>query len=255
MRHLRHLSRIAALSTAALALAAPVALGAEGAVELTPNRGGSSTIATPTTFKVTTSQLVTPYDTTGNTRVKAIRALLPEQLLYNTTDFPTCDIEKFLSTKICPAKTRIGSADILADGGPEVGPVAVRASLFYGDGFAILARVQSDVPAYIDEPIVGRLSSAQTKGYGLQMYIPVPPQISQPIDGIFPVVRSVTASVRPPSLKMKVRGMKRKVRVPLAGIGPCRGLMRFDVGVVYTDGLGLADLITEGAPTTARCRK
>ena len=253
---MRKLSRIAVIGTLAAAAAAPNAMAANSAVaKLTPNKGGSLTVAAPTTFQVTVNTPDIAYDNTGNTRIKAIKALLPEQLLFNSIGFKYCDTVQFLATKTCPSATKLGDAVVEADGGPDIGKVLATTELYFGSGFNVLARVRSDAPAVIDQPVVGELRSSGVKGYGLQMYIPVPKDIAEPIERVYPIVRKVTATVKPPTRSVKVPGEKKKVKLPLAGLGPCSGKLNFNVSVIYTDSIGTIDKTTDGAPTTATCKK
>lgn len=253
---MRKLSRIAVIGTLAAAAAAPNAMAANSAVaKLSPNKGGSLTVAAPTTFQVTVKTPDTAYDNTGNTRIKAIKALLPEQLLFNSIGFKYCDTTTFLATKVCPSATKLGDAKVIADGGPDIGQVLATTELYFGSGFTVLARVKSDQPAVIDQPVVGELRSSGVRGYGLQMYIPVPKEIAEPIERVYPIIREVTATVKPPTRSVKVPGEKKKVKLPLAGLGPCSGKLNFNVSVVYTDAIGLIDKSTDGAPTTASCKK
>lgn len=255
---MRNLSRLAVLGavSAAAAVAAPSALAASTAVAtLTPNKGGSLTVAAPTTFKLTTKTPDFPYDISGNTRLKAIKANLPEQLLFNTTGFTPCNTAQFLVSRTCSSKSKLGTAVVIADAGPDLPPVQATTDLYFGSGFTVLARVQSESPAVIDQPVVGELRSSGVRGYGLQMYIPIPPDIAQPIERVYPVVRSVTATVKPPSRSVRVPGEKKKVKLPLAGLGQCKGALNFQVSVVYTDALGLIDKSTDSAATKAKCRK
>lgn len=253
---MRKLSRIAVIGTLAAAAAAPNAMAANSAVaKLSPNKGGTLTVAAPTTFQVTVNTDDVAYDNTGNTRIKAIRALLPEQLLFNSIGFKYCDTVTFLATKTCPSATKLGDAQVVADGGPDIGQVLATTELYFGSGFTILARVKSDAPAVIDQPVVGELRSSGVKGYGLQMYIPVPKDIAEPIERVYPIVKKVTATVKPQTRSVKVPGEKKKVKLPLAGLGPCSGKLNFKVEVVYTDSIGLIDKLPSGAATTASCKK
>ncbi|MBJ7470755.1 MAG: hypothetical protein JHD16_05610 [Solirubrobacteraceae bacterium] len=255
---MRNLSRIAVLGavTAAAAAAAPSAMAANSAVAtLTPNKGGSLTVAAPTTFKLTTTTPDVIYDNSGNTRIKAIKANLPEQLLFNTTGFTPCNTAAFLVSKTCSSKSKLGSAVVEADGGPDIGKVMATTDLYFGTGFTVLARVKSDSPAVIDQPVVGELRSSGVRGYGLQMYIPVPADIAMPIERVYPVIRSVTATVKPPTRSVRVPGEKKKVKLPLAGLGECKGALNFQVSIVYTDALGVIDKSTDSAATKATCKK
>ncbi len=253
---MRNLSRLLVLGTAAAAVAAPSAMAANSAVAtLSPNKGGTPVLAAPTTFKLTVNTPDIVYDASGNTRIKAIKANLPEQLLFNSIGFTQCQVTSFIETKSCPSKSKIGDAVVEADGGPDIGKVQATTELFFGSGFTVLARVQSDSPAVIDEPVVGELRSSGVRGYGLQMYIPVPAKVSQPIDRVYPIVRSVTATVKPPVRSVKVSG--KKVKIPLAGLGPCSGALNFDVSVVYgpPEVLPSTVLTSVGASTKAKCKK
>ena len=253
---MRTLSRLAPIAAAAATLiAVPAATGATLSASLSPNKGGSITVGAPTTFGLKGAGFTTAYDPAGGTRLKAIKANLPEQLLFNTTGFKLCDVDIFQSSKVCPSATKLGDTSILVDAGPEVGQVTATATLYIGSGFTILARVQADRPAIIDEPIVGELRSSGVKGYGLQMYIPVPSKVQQPIDGVYPVVRGIDATVKPPTRSVKVPGEKKKVKLPLAGLGTCSGALKFQFQAVYTDATGAVDKSTEGAEASAKCKK
>lgn len=253
---MRILSRLFVLGTLLAATAAPSAMAENVSVAtLSPNKGGTYTAAAPTTFSLTTSTPDSVYDPTGRTRILAVKTNLPEQLLFNSLGFPTCKVTAFLESKICPRNTKLGTAVVQAYGGPDILAVQATADLYFGSGFAILARVRTESPAVIDEAVVGDLRSSLTTGYGLQMYIPVPPAISEPIDRVYPIVRSVTATVRPLNRKVKVPGRKRKLTVPLAGLGPCTGPMNFEQSIVYGDINGNINGVPDGAATQARCRK
>lgn len=253
---MRSLSRLAVLGTLAAGLvAAPGASAANTATaKVTPNKGGSIVVGAPTTFTVKASTPDTAVDPSGNTRIKAIVANLPTQLLFNTVPFKFCDATSFQANKTCPSATRIGAATILADGGPDVGVITATTELFFGSGFSVLAHVESNAPAIINEAVIGSLRSSGVSGYGLQMYIEVPSKISEPTDGLFPVVRSVDAKFSGPSKSVRIPGQSKKVKLPLVGLAPCKGALNFQVNVQYANTAG-AITKTDSASAKAKCKK
>ncbi len=255
MKHSQRFATLGLLAATATFASASTASAATLTAKLTPNTGGSLTVAAPTTFNIDVAGLTTPYDNSGATRLKAIKAFLPEQMLFNTTGFKYCDTAKFLVSKECPSATKLGEANVIADGGPDIGEVLATAQLYFGSGFTVLARVQSDSPAVIDQPVVGDLRSSGLRGYGLQMYIPVPAEIAQPIERVYPVIRSMKATVTPPTRSVRVPGESKKVKLPLAGLGLCSGALNFNVSMVYTDAAGQIDKTTEPAAGKASCKK
>jgi hypothetical protein len=253
---MRPLSRLIALGALSALVAAPSAMAANSATaSLSPNKGGTITQGNPVKFKVKALLPDTPSDTSGNRRLLAIQAKLPVPLLFNTIPFSQCDTASFPTSKSCPSSTKLGTATILADGGPSVGEITAKTTLYYGTGFTVLANVTVDKPAIINEGVVGSLRSSGTAGYGLEMYIPVPQSLSMPLQDLYPTVKSVDADFAPPKKKVKVG--KERITVPLAGLGPCPSSkkLNFQVNALYTDATGVTITKNDSASTTAKCKK
>lgn len=260
---MRSLSRVAMLGTLTAALVAvPGASAANsGSAAVSPNKGGTLTVGAPTTFKVKVSTPDTAPDPSGNLRLQAITANLPTQLLFNTVPFKPCSTTSFIATKSCPSSSKLGTATVLANGGPEVGVITATTDLYFGTGFTVLARVQADKPAIIDEAVVGALRSSgfgvtnPSSLYGLQLYIPIPAKISEPISGLFPTVTATDATFKGPTKSVRLPGEKKKSKLPLVGLAPCKGALAFQVNVLYTDAVGLNTTKTDSAAATAKCKK
>lgn len=261
---MRSLSRAAVLGTLAALIATPSAMAANTAsAKVSPNKGGSLTLANPTKFTVKVATPDTPVDPSGNTQLQAIIADLPVDLLFNSIPFKPCNTNAFITTLSCPSSSKLGTATLTADGGPDVGVITAKTELFFGTGFAVLAHVTTDKPAVIDQAVIGSLrssgqvplgatSSAVSALYGLQLYIPVPKNLSEPVGGLFPTVKTTDASFAGPTKSTKVNG--KKVKVPLVGLGPCKGKLAFRIGAQYGDATG-AITKTDTAATTAKCKK
>lgn len=255
---MRPLTRLAVLGTMSAIVAAPTAMAANSATaSLSPNKGGTITVAKPVSFAVKAAFPDTPSDISGSTRLQAIQAKLPVPLLFNTIPFGQCDAQNFNATKSCPSSTKLGTATVLADGGPDVGEITAKTDLYFGTGFSVLARIQTDKPALLDVAIIGSLRSSGTAGYGLEMYIPVPKEIQEPLTGIFPSVKSLDASFKPPVKSVRIPGTKGKTKLPLAGLGPCPSSkkLNFLVNILYTDASGTATVKTDSAAAVAKCKK
>ena len=208
---MRSLSRAALVGTvAALALpAAASAVPATLSMTANPAKRGTLTLGAPTTFKVAFASPTRAATTDGNLKLQAIVTKLPDQLVFNPMPFGMCDVDQFVATKTCPSATKMGEAKIVADAGPEVGSVDATATLWFGTGYSVLARVQASRPAPIDEAIIGSLQTSSAKGdpshgFGLALSLPVGPTIQQPLPGVYPVVKSFDATVTPPTKKVKV---------------------------------------------------
>lgn len=257
---MRFLPRVAMLGTLAALAVTPSAMAANTAkATVTPNKGGTLLLAAPTTFNVTVNTPDTPVDPSGNTRIQAIAANLPVDLLFNSIPFKVCDRTSFIQKLTCPSATKLGTATLTADGGPDIGTITATTTLYFGTGFSVLAHVTVDKPAVIDTAVIGELRSSGRDGqtasslYGLQLFIPVPTQLSEPIPGLFPTVKSTVAKFSPPTKSTKVDG--KKVKIPLAGLGPCKGKLAFNIAVLYTNAAGLTTTKTDSAATTAKCKK
>lgn len=257
---MRSLSRVALLGALAAVVAAPTASAANSlSMTVSPNKRGTLTLGAPTTF---TAKFASPdrvSTTDGSVRLKAIVAKLPDQLVFNPIPFSACKVTSFIATKTCPSATKLGEAKITADGGPEIGVVPATATLYFGTGYSVLAFIQAQKPAIINETVVGSLQSSATEtdastGYGLQMYIPVSPAVQQPIDNVYPVVKSFDATIKPMTKKVKVDGVKGKYTMPVAGLGPCKKL-NFQVGALYTNAGGSATIGQDFAADTQSCKK
>jgi len=255
---MRPLSRIA-LAGAALSLALAPPAGAANSLKakVSPNKGGQLTVAAPTTFRV---QAATPDrrpTLDGGQKLKAVVAKLPTQLVYNPIPFKECTAASFLVQRTCPSSTKLGTVKILADGGPSVGDIDVAVTLWFGTGYTILARVQADKPCVIDEAIVGDLRSSGTKGHGLAMYIPVTPLLQMPLPNLYPTIKTIDATVKPMTKRTRVPGSRKKVKLPIAGLGPCTGSkqLNFAIDVQYTNAAGADVTATDSASGSAKCRK
>ena len=256
---MRTLSRATLLiGLAAIGAAAPPADAASTlSASLSPNKGGSLTVAAPTTFglKLAAPDAV-PYDNSGNTQLKAIKANMPTQLLFNTTGFTPCPLAKFLADGACPSASKLGSVKMTVDAGPDfAAPINATTDLWFGGGFTVLAFAHVSEPATMDSKIVGELRSSGATGYGLQIYIPIPPELAQPIERVYPVVRTMEATVTPPTRSVKVPGETKKVKLPLAGLGICSGALNFGMTVVYTDATRQNDTKTDPSVAKANCKK
>ncbi len=257
MRTLSRAALFTGLAAAASAAIAQPALAANSAgATLTPNKGGSLTVGAPTTIGLSLKTPDRMYDNSGNTRLKGFKVNMPEQMLFNTTGFAQCNVAKFLADRVCPANTKLGTASVMADAGPDF-PALVEATaeIFFGSGFTVLAYLHTTSPAVLDVPVVGELRSSGATGYGLQIYIPVPADIAVPIERVYPVIKSMTTTVTPPTRSVKVPGETKKVKLPLAGLGLCTGALNFSVTAIYTDALGVIDKAADTAPTKATCKK
>lgn len=259
---MRSLPRTALAATlAALALTPTTSASAAASLTMTatPATPGTLLVGTPITFsaKFASPDRVSTVD--GNTQLKAIVAKLPDQLVFTPFGFPTCDVTQFVATKTCPSKTKLGSAKILADGGPDVNTINATANFYFGTGYSVLTRIQADHPGTIDEAIIGNLQTSATKadpshGYGLELYVPVSPEIQQPLDGVYPVVKSFEATITPPKRRVKVAGFDGKPTVPLTGLGPCT-LLNFSIAVNYTDRTGTNITGTDADDDHQRCKR
>ncbi len=252
---MRPLSRLVALSALSALVVAPNAMAANSSTAtVTPNKGGSLTVATPVKFGIKAAFPDTPSDTTGNLRLQGIQAKLPLPLLFNSIPFAQCNAAAFVASKTCPSATKLGTATLIADGGPSVGDITAKTDLYFGSGFQVLARVQTDKPAILDEAVIGQLRSSGTTGYGLEMYIPVPKILQEPLDDLFPTVKSMDAVVSPPVKSVKIDG--KKVKLPLAGLGPCPSSkkLNFLINIVYENGAGVVTK-TDSAASVAKCKK
>lgn len=257
---MRILSRAALLGSfllAGSALAAQPAAAADAlTVGLSPNKGGSLTVGAPTTFTLKATTPDVPYDVGGNTQLGAIKVNMPEQLLFNTTGFAQCSVPKFQVDKTCPKDTALGTVKMKVDAGPDFPAlIDVTGELYFGTGFTILAMVHATSPAPIDEPVVGELRSSGVAGYGLQIYIPVPQNLAQPINGVYPVVRSMEAVVTPQTRKTKVPGERKAVKLPMAGLATCKGALNFSMSIVYTDANRTTEKTSSPAAYKAKCKK
>lgn len=257
---MRSLSRVALLGALAAAVAAPTASAASTlSMGVSPNKKGTLTLGAPTTFTANFQSPDRVSTTDGSVRLKAIIAKLPDSLVFNPIPFTACNVAKFVATKTCPSSTKLGSATITADGGPEVGQIDATATLYFGTGYSVLANVKASKPAIIDEAVVGSLQSSATQtdsstGYGLEMFIPVTPTIQVPLDNVYPTVKAFNATIKPMTKKVKVDGVKGKYNMPIAGLGPCSKL-NFQVAVQYTNPGGVDVTQTDSGNDTAKCKK
>lgn len=258
---MRSLSRVAVLGTLAAIAVAPSAMAANsGTASLSPKKGGTDVVGAPTTIKISTKTPDTPSTSDGGTRLLALQAKLPKQLLFNTIPFTPCNTASFVSSKSCSSSTKIGDATVLADGGPDVGVITGKAEMYFGTGFTVLVRLKTDKPAILDEAIIGSLRSSgsatdSNAAYGLEMYIPVPQIVRQPLTTVFPTVTSVEATVKPPVKSKSVKGLKGKTKIPLAGLGPCKGALAFAINNLYTDATNSVLTKTDSATASASCSK
>jgi hypothetical protein len=259
---MRSLSRLVVLGTLSAIAIAPSAMATPSlTASVTPNKGGTVTVAAPISFKLTGTFPDTPSDPSGNLQLQSIATKLPPSLLFNTIPFATClgdpvALTGFFATGSCPSATKLGTATVIADAA-SAGTITATSNLYFGSGFSVFTTVNATSPAVIDEKVASRLQSSASNGYGLELYIPIPPTLRQPIQGIYPTIKSVTATVSPAVKSVKVAGTKGKVKVPLTGLGPCPsgGKLPFEMDINYTDAAGLNVVKTDAAKATAACKK
>lgn len=248
---MRLLSRAALLGALAATAAAGPAMAADAPLTVTSTgKKGTLLLGSPTTFTLKgTFPSITPT-LDGNTRLRAIEAKLPDTLVFNPKAVKPCSTPAFVANgpSACSSASKIGSATLIAAGPPEEvqGDITAKADLYYGTGFTVLSYVDVDKPSPIKAKVVGELRSSLNQGnatsapatYGLEMYIPVTPELNNPIGSLYPVVKSLDSTVTPPkSKKQKVKGFSGKVQIPLVGLGVCKTLP-FQVQLTYGDGAG-----------------
>ncbi|MEH3055325.1 MAG: hypothetical protein PGN13_15200 [Patulibacter minatonensis] len=191
-------------------------------------------------------------------RLKSITTRLPDQLVFNPAPFAMCSTVTFVATKSCPSNTKMGESTITVDAGPDFPtPIEAKATLYFGTGYSVLAYVTASRPATIEEAVIGQLQTSSTAtdastGYGLQLSIPVTPKIQQPLDNVFPTVRSFVAKINPLTEKVKVDG--KKVTLPLVGLGVCKKL-NFKVSVEYTNAENGPTTTTDTDDSSQACKK
>lgn len=218
-------------------------------VSVSPARQGSLTLARPTVIKMKLTTPDTLFDASGGTQAESIVFELPEELLFNPAPFAACDIEDFIDTHECPRSTQLGTATIVAYAGPDVGRIVARSKFFFGTGFTVLTKVNVDQPAVIDDALIGSLESSGSRGYGLQMRVPLSLQLRNPIGGIYPVIKYVKATVDPPKKLIRIRG--KQAVLPIAGLGPCKRL-NFRGSVTYSNDV-FTQKRSDRASKTVRC--
>jgi hypothetical protein len=249
-------TRLAAIAVGAAALTgAPAAMAAtSGAAAISPKTGGSITVGAPITIKLRATLPDTPSDTTGKARAMAVQVKLPLPLVFNSIPFSQCDTAQFLATKTCPSATRLATAAIVADGGPSVGLINASATMWFGAGFQVLTTITTDKPAILNETSIGTLRSSGTPGFGLELYIPIPAALQEPLQDLYPTVRSIVAKVTPP--KKRIRIGDESVMLPLTGLGPCPSSRKlpFQINVLYTDASVSAVTKTDSALAVATCK-
>lgn len=253
---MRPLTSLALLgATAMLAVAASPAQAINGSlkVKASPNKGGSVVLANPSTFTLDGKISGRTPTGDGNQRMHSMFAKLPTQLLFNTLPFKECRTSSFVQTGKCSSSTRLATATVLADGGPDIGVITAKATIYFGTGFSALINVNVDKPAVINEFIVGDLRSSGTQGYGLAMNIPIPASLHTPLPNLHPTVTSVEAKIKTPTKRVKV-GKKRE-RIPMAGIGTCKPKkMNFAIDVLYANATDTA-IDTDTMKGSANCRR
>jgi hypothetical protein len=251
-------SRIALLGALAAIIPAASASASTATFTVSPNKGGTTIVGAPTTFKAAFTG-ATAATTDGNQMLQKIVVDLPTQLVFNTIPFAQCSLATFAASgHTCPSSTKIGSATMTADGGPSVGDIPVVMTMYFGQGFTMLAHVTANKPAIIDEGLVGSLQSSGVAGYGLSMVFPVDQTLQAPLGlsaSVFPTVKQLNASFKMPTKKVSVKGIKGKVTVPLAGLGPCKGKLPFRIDVDYTNAANVATTKTDTATSSATCKK
>lgn len=237
---MRPITKLVTLGALAAAVAAPNA----GAATMTANAEvlgkGTDVYAAPA--KVTVNgTFTTPTTTDGNQQLKSIQANLPETILFNQLKHKPCVIASFISSGVCPSKSKVGEATIIADGGAAVGDITAKATMYYGQGLTILTRVVVEEKAPIDEKVVGTLRSSGEAGYGMQIFIPASQIIRQPLgpgSTLFPTIKTVDAVINPPTRKTKVynnKGKKTSINLPLAGLEKCSSNLPFKFSVGYSN--------------------
>jgi hypothetical protein len=236
---MRPITKLVTLGVLTAAVAAPTALGATLTATATVTGKGTDLYAAPATVEVNGTFTKTPT-TDGAQQLKSITASLPQQILFNQNKFTQCSIPTFISSGVCPSKSKVGTAEIVADGSTAVGDINAKVDMYYGQGFTILSRVVVTEKAPIDEKIVGYLRSSGKAGYGMQIYIPTSPLIRQPLGPgsiLYPTVKTMKATIAPPTRNSSVydkKGKKVKIKVPLAGLEKC-GSLPFDFTVNYSN--------------------
>lgn len=252
------LTRLAAVTivaaAAAFTAASPATAANSGSASISPKTGGSTTVGAPVTIKLKATLPDTPSDTTGKTRVMAVQVKLPLPLVFNSIPFSQCNTAQFVTSKTCPSSTRLATATILADGGPGVGIIPAAATMWFGEGFQVLTSIKTERPAILDETSIGTLRSSGTPGFGLELYIPIPAALQEPLQDLYPTVRSIVATVTPP--KKRIRIGDESVVLPLTGLGPCPASRKlpFQINALYTDAPGGAITKIDSVLAVANCK-
>jgi hypothetical protein len=209
------------LALAAVAIAqAPVVTTITGKV--TPTSGG-----TKKKPKNASVEVAVTVNRESNVTADQIVFMIPQTIKLSGKGFKYCPATKINAegTKSCPAGSKVGTGSAVAYAGSTRIDYAITIYAGSPNEIAMYLAGNVSVPA-----LRGIISSAGAP-YGQKITVDIPPQVQQPIGGLYSAITSVSAKLGPATgkttvtKKVRVKGKlrKRKVKVTtyFAGLMGC----------------------------------
>ncbi len=149
-----------------------------------------------------------------------ITFLLPKHTVINGAGLKFCPRTKIDSQgeASCPAGSKVGTGTAKALVGPNKTPFNFTINIYAGSAKEVALRLSGP----ITKTLSGIISPGGTP-YGQKLTVDIPPEVQSPITGLYASITDVSAKLGPKMgvVKKKVRGKRRKVKVPFVSVIGC----------------------------------
>jgi hypothetical protein len=210
------LALLAVLAVAAVAFA-QASPDTKLTAKVTPTSGGSK--KKPKNANVTMAFTVNPD---ANVSADRIEFLLPKNLKVSGLGMRYCPATKINDSPdgpaSCPKGSKVGTGSATANLGPDKKHLDFKITIF--------AASPNELAVYLEGLVTKAIPAAITTAggdFGQKITINIPPEIQQPVPGLYSSITSTTAKLGPATgsrkVTKKVRGKKRKVKVKTYFVG------------------------------------
>jgi hypothetical protein len=260
------------LASIGLALVAVLAMAAVAVAQLPPPDMKVTGSGTPTkggTPKKPKNAMVKTGFTIAAESKKTATSLtfyIPKNVKLSGKGFPSCataTIDQKGADK-CPKGSEVGSGSATAVVDNPRMDIDFKVRVFNGGGNKITMFLTSDI---LSKALAGTISKAPAP-YGQKVVVPIPPDVQQPIPGLYPSITGVTAILGPAKVtktvtkKVKVKGKRVKKKVKqsyfFASLTGCPANKKHTFGARVDFGPNLngdPDPATVSAQGTFPCKK
>ena len=206
------------LAIIGVALAAMLALAAIAVAQVAPvitvtGSGSPTDAGTKKKPKNGTIKVAAKVNEEANVTADQITFLLPQHAKLSGTGFKFCPKTKIDNEgeASCPSGSKVGTGTARALVGPNKTVFNFTINIYAGSKNELALRLSGP----ITKTLRGIISSVNTQGYGQKITVDIPPEVQQPIPGLYASITDLGATIGPKSATVtkRINGKRRRVKV------------------------------------------